>query len=195
MFRQKIVWSPVEVEFLRNNRALPVEQLTIALAKSVNAIKTQLRVIDGKQPPPSKANSRRSRIGKREDLGMFFRSSYEANLARILNHKKISWSYEPQVFFFEGVKKGTISYLPDFRIEKPDGSHSWIETKGYLDKKGKTALTRFKKFYPQEFACLEAICDRPNSKTDVFLKKLGIRQISYMKELEKLWKGVIPNWE
>lgn len=193
--RKRVVWSPVEIEYLTVNRKMPIAQLTIALNKSISAIKNQLRIIDGKPVPKSKQNSRRSVIGKREDLNKFFRSSYEANFARILNHLKWSWEFETQVFFFQGVKRGTVSYLPDFKVYLPDGKYIWVETKGYLDKKGKTALVRFRKFYPDEFVKLVLICDRPGSKTDLFLKEMKVPNIMYMKELEKEWKPIIPNWE
>lgn len=194
MYRNKVKWSPVEIEYLSVNRnIISTNQLTIALGKSVNAIKNQLAVLDGKPPKTKSKNGRRSIIGRREDLQQFFRSTYEANIARLFNYIDITWEFEPQVFFFEGIKRGTLSYLPDFRIKAGDDEH-WIETKGYLDQRGKVALKRFKKFYPEEFAKLITICDRPGSKTDIFLQELGA-PVLYMKELIATWKDVIPNWE
>jgi hypothetical protein len=35
-------------------------------------------------------------------------------------------------------------------ILKNDGSHYWIEAKGYMDAKSKTKIKRFNKYYPNE---------------------------------------------
>jgi len=64
--------------------------------------------------------------GKRSDLNdQFFRSTWEANLARIMNYHKIKWEYEPKRFDF-----GEFSYCPDFYLPETD---SWVEVYGYLD--------------------------------------------------------------
>lgn len=85
----------------------------------------------------------------------YFKSSWEVTIAWYLqtlkNLKEIQeWHYEPQTFWFEKIKRGTRSYLPDFKVIRNDGSHYWIEVKGYLDAKSKTKIKRFKKYYPQE---------------------------------------------
>lgn len=59
------------------------------------------------------------------------------------------WEYEPQTFWFEKIKRGTRSYLPDFKVYAEDG-HMWVEVKGYMDAKSKTKIKRFNKFYPDE---------------------------------------------
>lgn len=93
--------------------------------------------------------------GKREDLGgLYVRSRWEANMARILNQWKAeaiikNWYYEKERFYFEGIRRGTNSYLPDFEIEDTDGTIWYIEVKGYFSPQGKTALKRMAKFYPQ----------------------------------------------
>ena len=92
--------------------------------------------------------------GVRSDIGpMFFRSSWEANYARYLNwlivHNQIlRWEFEPQTFWFEGIKRGTMSYLPDFKVYNHDGSNYFVEVKGYMDAKSKTKLSRMKKYHP-----------------------------------------------
>jgi hypothetical protein len=60
------------------------------------------------------------------------------------------WEHEPQTFWFEEIKRGTRSYLPDFKITRFEGSHYWVEIKGYLDSKSLTKIKRFRKYYPQE---------------------------------------------
>src|SRR5690606_8292944 len=57
--------------------------------------------------------------GRRSDLGnIFFRSSWEANYARYLNFLKsqghiYKWEFEPDTFWFESIRRGVRSYLPD----------------------------------------------------------------------------------
>lgn len=98
--------------------------------------------------------------GKREDIGdYFFRSAWEANYARYLTILKetnqiINWEFEPITFFFEGEKRGAISYLPDFRITKLDNSIEYHEVKGWMDAKSKSKLKKFAKYYPKEHLVL-----------------------------------------
>ena len=55
--------------------------------------------------------------GKRK----YFRSKWESNYARYLQflkeHKQIEdWHHECETFWFEGIKRGVCSYLPDFKV-------------------------------------------------------------------------------
>lgn len=110
--------------------------------------------------------------GRRPDLGnIYFRSSWEANYARILNHQGIAWEYEPKTFYFEAIKTGTRSYKPDFFIKNLDEYH---EVKGWMDPKSKTKLTRMAKYYP-----------------DV---KIVLIDAKRMKELSS-YASIIPKWE
>jgi len=91
-------------------------------------------------------------VGSRK---IFFRSSWECNYARYLEYLKLQgqiskWDHEPKTFWFEGIKRGCVSYLPDFRIERLNGSHYWVEVKGWMTAKSKTKIKRFKKYYPSE---------------------------------------------
>lgn len=61
-----------------------------------------------------------------------------------------AWEHEPKTFWFNEIKRGTRSYLPDFKVTVPDGSHYWVEVKGYFDSKSLTKIKRFNKYYPQE---------------------------------------------
>jgi len=191
MFRFGAVkWSPVETDYLKEHRTdMSENQLSLALAKSRNAIKRKCMELDGK-PLPQKM-SRRSVIGKRKDLGQFFRSNWEANCARVWNQEGKKWEYEPKVFVFPGVKRGTVSYCPDFKVS----SGEWVEIKGLLDGRGRTAIRRFKKHYPEESSKLRAIVGRPGTKAEKFFKELGVPIYAYMNELEKKWKKILPNWE
>lgn len=116
----------------------------------------------------------RARGGKREDLGgQYFRSAWEANIARYFNLLDIRWQYEPKCFVFKNVSRAPISYTPDFYLPDED---LWIEVKGWMDPKSKSKLKRFKKYYPEESA------------------KLEIYDESRYKSIAKS-KQLIPNWE
>jgi len=192
---RRVVWSPVEESYLKANRSAPVNQLTIALGKSRAAIKRKLDEFDGKPAP--KAGPKRTNIGKRDDIivngkPLFLRSGWEANVARWLTHKGQAWEYETDIFpFFEfGIKRGTVSYTPDFKTPR-----LYLEVKGQLDKRGGTAIRRFKKFYPEEFKKLRAIVGRPGTKADEFFKELGVPIYAYISDLNKQYKGKLEGWE
>jgi hypothetical protein len=188
--RGPVIWSPIEEEYLKAHRDDPVNQLTICLAKSRAAIKRKLDEFDGKTS--TRKMGKRSVIGRREDLDQFFRSNWEANVARWYNHKGKAWEYEPTVFSFleHGVRRGTVSYCPDFKV-----GTLWVEVKGLLDPKGKTAIRRFKRFYPKEFAKLRAIVGRPGTKADEFFKEMGVPVIAYINQLNKKFGKIVSNWE
>jgi len=116
----------------------------------------------------------RAKGGKRPDLGdIYFRSAWEANIARYFNLLGIKWEYEPKEFVFQDVQRGCISYTPDFYLPDED---RWVEVKGWMDKKSITKLNRFKKYFLEEFNKLEII-DEGRYKT-----------------IEKN-KSLIPGWE
>jgi hypothetical protein len=116
----------------------------------------------------------RARGGKRKDLNdIYFRSSWEANMARFYNFMKIKWEFEPKTFYFEDIKRGCVSYTPDFYLPEED---KWVEVKGWMDSKSKTKIKRFKKYFPEEF------------------EKLEIVGASEYKEV-KQWSRLIENWE
>ncbi len=81
------------------------------------------------------------------------RSQWESNYAFFLefqkNHGLIKdWEFEPTTFWFEGIKRGTRSYLPDFRVIQMDGSEEYHELKGWMNPRSKTKLKRMKKYHP-----------------------------------------------
>lgn len=118
--------------------------------------------------------------GYRGDLhGIYFRSRWEANVARFLDVLLVcgeisSWEYEPRVFTFP-VKRGIKSYTPDFLIHRNDGTHYWLEVKGWMDKPSQTKIKRFGIHYKTE--------------------ELIICGDKDYRELEKAFLGIIPNWE
>jgi len=84
---------------------------------------------------------------------VFFRSRWEVNYAgylqMLLDRGVITrWEHEPQTFWFEGVKRGAVSYLPDFRVTYPDGRSEFHEVKGWFDARSKTKVRRMAKYHP-----------------------------------------------
>jgi len=60
------------------------------------------------------------------------------------------YEHEPEIFRFTGLTKGCTTYTPDFKVIDLDGTHHWVETKGYMDAKSATKIKRFAKYYPEE---------------------------------------------
>lgn len=93
--------------------------------------------------------------GSASDLGeTHFRSSWERNYARYLNFliKKgeiARWEFEKETFWFEGIKRGCVSYKPDFKVYNLNGTHEFHEVKGWMDDKSKTKIRRMKKYFPK----------------------------------------------
>lgn len=85
---------------------------------------------------------------------IYFRSKWEANYALYLDFMigrgtLKDWKYEPETFFFDGIKMGTNSYKPDFKVFLSDGAIEYHEVKGYFDSKSKTKIKRMKKYHPK----------------------------------------------
>lgn len=101
-------------------------------------------------PQPVKFKQGWATVGGRRH---YFRSGWEVDYACYLEilkkHKKIKeWNYECKTFWFESIKRGTRSYLPDFLITENDGSEYFVEVKGWENPKSKTKLKRLRKYYP-----------------------------------------------
>lgn len=82
----------------------------------------------------------------------FFRSRWEANYARFLEWLRINgeiekWEHEPEVFWFESIKRGTRSYLPDFRVTDQTGV-AYHEVKGWMDSRSRTQIKRMSIYHP-----------------------------------------------
>lgn len=83
----------------------------------------------------------------------YYRSRWEANYARYLEWLKQNgeikeWEHEPETFWFENIKRGTRSYLPDFRVKEKNGDIEYHEVKGWMDDRSKTKIKRMAKYYP-----------------------------------------------
>jgi hypothetical protein len=84
----------------------------------------------------------------------YARSRWEANYARYLQFLKekafiTSWEHEPETFWFEAIKRGCRSYLPDFKVTLPDGAIEYHEVKGWMDARSVTKIKRMAKYHPK----------------------------------------------
>lgn len=132
--------------------------------------------------PKMRSGYSRGKMGRREDLGnQHFRSSWEANYARYLNWLQVKgdilrWEFEPDTFWFEAIKRGVRSYLPDFKVWPADGGEPYyVEVKGYMDAKSRTKLKRMQKYHP-------------TVKVELFDAKR-------YKVLDRRMKNTLPGWE
>lgn len=83
-----------------------------------------------------------------------FRSSWERIYAFYLQMLKekgvvIEWEYEPELFCFSNIKRGTKAYLPDFKVKFRGGRIEYHECKGWMDPKSKTKIKRFYENFPE----------------------------------------------
>jgi hypothetical protein len=110
----------------------------------------------------------------------YYRSAWEANYARYLewlkSKKQIAdWKHESKTFWFEGIKRGCMSYLPDFWVKELNGSESYHEVKGWMDDRSKTKIKRMAKYHPDT--------------------KLIVIDNKAYKSLAKQLSGFIEGWE
>jgi hypothetical protein len=205
---KRVTWSPVEEAYLKAHGGDPINQLCQALAKSRNAIKKKqaeqgCNGKPGKKTLGKSSTFPKSKLGTRKDLGIFLRSGWEANVLRFLKYKSEELGitlieYEPHDFTYWqfGIKKGTVSYTPDFKVTYADGSYNWIEVKGgFLKTTDKTKIRRFQKYYPTEFERLISITPGPTSKTVAFFQSVGVPVRWHYPELNKQYRKIVPNWE
>ena len=110
----------------------------------------------------------------------FYRSKWEANYGRYLEFLKLqnkikNWLHEPDVFWFDGIMRGCVSYLPDFKIVNIDDSIEYHEVKGWMDDRSSTKIKRMAKYFPE-------------------IKLIVIREKQYKEILCKL-SPLIAGWE
>lgn len=88
------------------------------------------------------------------DQKFFARSRWEANYALYLEHLKQSgaikaWRHESTTFWFDKIKRGVRSYLPDFDVFNNDLTVEHHEVKGFLDGKSFTKIKRMALYHPE----------------------------------------------
>jgi hypothetical protein len=154
------------------------------------------KVVEGKKKGGRSGRTgnayRNTKTGIREDIGINCRSSWEANFARILGMYGIKYQFEPEIFIFHKIKRGTRAYTPDFYLPKTD---EWIEIKGYMDDASRIKLKRFKQFYPEQFDKLTMVISANNKHTKQVCRSLGVRRILYYENLSREYKDRIATWE
>lgn len=111
---------------------------------------------------------------------IYFRSRWEYNYACYLEWIKSlktisSWEHEPKTFWFEGIKRGCLSYLPDFRVIWANGREEYHEVKGWMDARSKTKIERMGRYHPEV--------------------KLVVIDSKAYKEMKKRISMVVPGWE
>ena len=94
----------------------------------------------------------RGRIGKREDLGnILFRSTWEANFARYLNHIKSQGIVREWFFENDKFNLGIYGiYIVDFKVIYSDGQTIYYEVKGVMDKRSEKKINAFRILYPNK---------------------------------------------
>lgn len=122
------------------------------------------------------------KAGWREIGGVrkYYRSKWEANYAHYLQWLKekdqiLDWKHEPETFWFEGIKRGCVSYLPDFWVKEVSGSEAYHEVKGWMDARSVTKIKRMAKYHPK-------------------VRLIVIDSKAYA-ALKKSCQGLVPGWE
>ena len=110
----------------------------------------------------------------------YFRSLWDYRYALYLELLKATgkitdWQYEPTTFWFEGIKRGTNNYKPDFKVIHLKGNEEYVEVKGYQTPTDLTKWKRMAKYHP-----------------DV---KLRIIKGDFFKANNKALKSLITEWE
>jgi len=131
----------------------------------------------------------RTKAGIRKDLGIYMRSNWEANYARILNFENKKWYYEKNTFNLKTEKEGTKDYIIDFTIKG-----GFVEVKGWLDKQSKKTLKMFKECYPEEFNKTTLVINKRDDKTHKWLKRLGVMNFIFYRDLRNKYRDKII-WE
>jgi len=173
--------------------SIPVISKKLKRSKSAvtNRAKYLRRSLSTLLKEPKKTSQTIHRQGHRKHLGVSVRSSWEANFLTVLNHKKIKWEYEPKMFIFEEIQRGTRAYLPDVYLPEED---IWIEVKGRLRSTDKTKVRRFKKYYPEEFSKLQYVARNPRVEAAAFYHSMGMKCYAYYDDLYSQYH-TLKNWE
>jgi hypothetical protein len=114
-----------------------------------------------------------------DEKRMYLKSNWEKRYCLYLSFMKkynhiVDYWYEPDTFWFKDIKRGTTSYLPDFKVQFPSGNIEYIEIKGYETAKDRTKYKRMAKYYP-----------------DVKLRVIGGE---WFKNNASILKKVLPSW-
>lgn len=110
--------------------------------------------------------------GFRDDLGHFVRSTWEANVCRVLKYLGVDYEYEPITFDL-----GNETYTSDLRIQLPNGGGTvYYEIKGYYSEEHYRKINLFKKYYP-------------NVNLVIIDEEVYLEQFGQLKDKISNWKG------
>ncbi len=84
--------------------------------------------------------------GTREDVGHYVRSSWEANVARVLKHEGIEYNYEPKTFVLQKPDGSNTRYTPDFYA-----LGHYLEVKGWWDHRSLEKKRLMAEQYPEVY--------------------------------------------
>jgi len=128
---------------------------------------------------PPEITTPRGRCYRRPDLGLIlFRSTWEANFARYLNHLKKKGIVEKWEFEKERFNLGPVGfYLVDFKVTYADTSKTEIyyEVKGVLDRRSEEKINAFRVLFPN--------------------KKLVLIMDREMKIIRNKYHSILKGWE
>jgi hypothetical protein len=105
--------------------------------------------------------------GVRADLGHYVRSSWEANIARILIYEGLAYEFEPDVIELPH-DEGTIRYKPDFKV-----NGRYLEIKGW---------------WTDRSLKIKELVQKTNIKIEYITEK-------EYRMLQDYYMSLIPNWE
>lgn len=117
---------------------------------------------------PNSYKSIRGKAFVREDLGLFLKSTWEANILRVFRSLGLNVDYEPRYFSLSGGR----TYRPDFFIHE---TGEFVEVKGFWTEDARSRVDMFMKEYPK--------------------LHLDIIDPPVYQEYENEFKESIPNWE
>lgn len=94
-----------------------------------------------------KASARRKRIRGRNHLYRGYRmaSKAETIFAKECDARNLDWIYEPDTFDWV---PPVATYKPDFKIIRKDGTHFYVEYKGFLRNPEKRKMIEMKRQHP-----------------------------------------------
>ena len=128
------------------NKGLTKDNNDMLSKVSVKVRETIVRKLASGELIPQENYYATYKAGFREDLGHYVRSSWEANIARILKFLDLEYKYEPKLF---SIRDGSVSkfYRPDFYIPIID---VYVEVKGYVYIGSMEKIILFKEQYPEK---------------------------------------------
>lgn len=155
-----------------SGKSLPREQI-------LKAMKTRIKRF-GSLCPNQKRGTWKAEWVEINGIRFFARSKWEANYAHYLEWLRLKgvvskWEHEPETFWFNKIKRGVVSYLPDFRVTMSSGDVEYHEVKGWMDSRSKTKIKRMRIYHPK-----------------VHLEVIDSKRY---KALERQVKSIVPNWK